>query len=61
MVSSSCSTSGTRRVISEVIDKYQNIFFKKPTGQSRFDNAETMSILSAQDTGRRQKKHSTQN
>ena len=30
---------------------------RKPTGQSRIDNAETMSILSAQDTGRRQKKN----
>jgi hypothetical protein len=31
---------------------------RKPTGQSRIDNSETMSIISAEDTGRRQTKQS---
>jgi len=31
---------------------------RKPTAQSRIDNSETMSIISAQDTGRRQTKQS---
>ena len=31
---------------------------RKPTGQSRIDNSEKMSIISAQDTGRRQTKQS---